>query len=242
MKLQLVSAMVLHRRGYGDTSLLLELFTPAHGRVPVIARGAGAPRSRRRGLLQPFVPLQLAWRGRGEVGTLAVVEADGVPLPLSGHALYAGFYLNELLVRLLPRGEAAPDLFRHYHHALIRLASGEDLEGVLRPFELRLLEALGYAPELARRIDGAPVVVEERYRCDPGSGVTVAGSADPETYSGEVLLALSQGRLPVSPALRREARRLMRRLLAPHLGGKPLKSRELFRTMRADSGASPNLL
>ncbi|HHH13654.1 MAG TPA: DNA repair protein RecO [Thiolapillus brandeum] len=240
MSPELVPTLVLHRRRYGETGLLLELFTLTQGRVPVIARGAASPRSRRRGLLQPFVPLRVAWRGRGEVGTLTTVEADGVPMQLSGRVLYAGLYLNELLTRLLPRGDAAPQLFHHYRQALDDLASGGDLEGALRRFEMRLLEDLGYAPDLGRQVDGTPVVAEGRYRCEPGSGVTIAGDSGPETLSGETLLALAEGRLPASETLRREARQLMRRLLAPHLGERPLKSRELFRTMRAVSRTPGN--
>ena len=240
MRPELVPALVLHRRRYGDTGLLLELFTLTHGRVPMIARGAASPRSRRRGLLQPFVPLQVAWRGRGEVGTLTTVEADGIPLQLSGRVLYAGLYLNELLMRLLPRGDAAPQLFHHYRQALDDLASGEDLEGALRRFEMRLLEELGYAPDLGHQVDGTPVAAEYRYRCEPGSGVTAAGDSGPETFSGETLLALADGRLPASETLRREARQLMRRLLAPHLGERPLKSRELFRTMQTASRTPRN--
>ncbi|HBH36525.1 MAG TPA: DNA repair protein RecO, partial [Gammaproteobacteria bacterium] len=95
------AAFLLHRRPYRDTSLLLECLIAGEGRMPLIARGAA--KGRLKGILQPFQPLMLKWRGRGEVMTLTHAEAAEKPVDLKKKLLYCGFYLNELLMRLLPR-------------------------------------------------------------------------------------------------------------------------------------------
>ncbi len=227
----LLQAFVLHRRDYGNTSLLVEIFAGGRGRFPAIAKGA-----RRRGnpasaLLQPFQPLWLGVAGRGEVRTLTRVEAAGRPLPLAGRALPCGFYLNELLIRLLGRQDPHDALFAFYHSALSGLGNADGgLETSLRQFELRLLEELGYAPGLDRcATSGEPVEAGRRYLVEAGAGPRIAGAhEDRISVSGSTLLALYQGRA-IAPADQREARDLLRRLLEPHLGPKPLKSRELFR-------------
>jgi DNA repair protein RecO (recombination protein O) len=231
---QLQPAYVLHRRDYGDTSLLLEVFSAGGGRLPLVAKGAR--RGRRAGgtqaaLLQPFAPLLLAWTGRGEVRTLTHAEAAGRPLALLGDALYCGFYVNELLLRLLGRDEADQVVFGAYQQALAGLAAGE-LEMPLRRFELSLLEQLGYLPPLDREAEtGAPVRPDLRYVCDPERGPLAAVTADAAAVAGATLLALQAGE-PLSGAGVREARDLLRRLLAPHLGDKPLLSRTLFAARR----------
>ncbi|HIE54182.1 MAG TPA: DNA repair protein RecO, partial [Chromatiaceae bacterium] len=158
---ELIPAYVLHRRLYGDNSLLLEVFTLEEGRIPLIARGAAGGKSRRRGMLQPFVPLLLNWRGRGSVKTLASTETASTAHVLKGRFLYSGFYVNELIMRLLPRNEPIPLLFGHYRATLDRLGQERPLEETLRHFELRLLEELGYAPDLKREASGRPLSPEE---------------------------------------------------------------------------------
>jgi len=141
-------AYVLHQRAYRDTSAIVELFTPEHGRIGVVARGIKRPKSPWRGLLQPFQPLLVSWRGRGELKTLADVEAQGMALQLSSQPLVSGFYLNELLMRLVARFDAQLTLFGCYDASLRALAVVQDdvaLERVLRYFERDLLAALGYA-------------------------------------------------------------------------------------------------
>ncbi len=236
---ELTSAQVLHRRRYGENSLLLELFTLTHGRIPVIARGAASARSRRRALLQPFVPLLVRWRGRGEVGTLTTVEPDGNPPRLQGRALYSAFYVNELLVRLLPRNDALPSLFLRYRKLLGELP-GESMETALRRFELDLLGLLGYGIDLRRTADGVEVSAAGRYRYLQQHGLVVAEEESGDILSGATLLALADGGKTLTPSQQREALHLLRALLAPHLGERPLKSRELFRTMRSASGITEN--
>src|SRR5205807_3793149 len=141
-------AFILHGYPYRETSLLLETFTRAFGRVSMVARGARSPRSPLRGVLLAFQPLALSWFGRGELRTLARAEwVGGQPL-LRGEALMCGFYLNELLLRLLPREDPHDALFLRYQEGLARLASEADSAPALRSFEKALPKALGYAMTL----------------------------------------------------------------------------------------------
>jgi DNA repair protein RecO (recombination protein O) len=226
---RLEQAFVLHRRDYANTSLLLEIFSGPQGRFPAIAKGAKRGRAPTAVLLQPFTPLWLSWSGRGEVRTLARVEAAGAALSLTGKALYCGFYLNELLMRLLGRNDPHEDLFAFYHAALSQLAQATDLDSPLRQFELRLLQDAGYALDLDREWDtGQPLAAGRRYVYEPERGLRAAGESEGgPTVCGETLLALAAGS-PLSRAAAREARGLMRAALAPYLGTRPLKSRELF--------------
>jgi len=225
-------AFVLHRRRYGDSSLLLELFSEAQGRVVAIAKGALSGRGTRAAVLQPFVPLLADWRGRGEVQTLGNVEQAGAVIGLKGRALYCGLYLNELLVRLTQRQDPQLLLFARYGQTLTALAAGEEADPVLRRFELTLLQSLGSAAELAMEADGhTPVRPEQRYRLDPDAGPVPAGMHDRQAVSGETLLRLAAEESLPEP-FRREARQLLRSILAHHLGDRPLKSRELFKTIQ----------
>ncbi len=233
---QLQPAYVLHRRDYGETSLLLEAFTAGHGRLPLVAKGAR--RGRRVGgtqaaLLQPFIPLLLAWTGRGEVRTLTHAEPAGRPVALAGDAMYCGFYVNELLLRLLSRDESDQVLFGAYQQALDGLAAGDGADAPLRRFELVLLGQLGYRPPLDRDAQtGAPVQAQRRYLCDPERGPVLVVSPDAaDAVSGATLLALHRGEALTGGGVR-EARNLLRRLLAPHLGDEPLRSRALFTARR----------
>lgn len=231
----LTPAYVLHRRRYGDTSLLLEFLTLAEGRIPLVAKGAAAMKSRRRGLLQPFVPLLIDWRGRGSLKTLTVTEAAGSPPSLAGHSLYSGFYLNELIMRLVPRNEALPLLFGHYRSTLEGLAQERPLDEVLRGFELQLLHELGYAPDLERDSGGKPIEPGEHYRYRQEAGFEAVPQQSRGAVSGHTLLALAGGQ-PLDAVQRRQAKELLRGILAFYLGDRPLKSRELFRTMAPRQG------
>lgn len=224
---------VLHRRNFGNSSLILDIFSALHGRQAVLAKGA---KQNRRGrpaggeILQPFRPLWLSWSGRGEVKTLVRYEPAGPMIELPGKVLYCGFYLNELLVRLLRRSDPHEALFAFYHSTLTALAAGDHMETVLRYFELRLLQEIGYAVELDREAgSGRPVAPERHYVYEQESGLRVVGAGDGQhTLSGKTLLSLAAGE-PLSKPVARAAKLLTRRLLAPYLGERPLKSRELFR-------------
>jgi DNA repair protein RecO (recombination protein O) len=219
---------ILHRRAYANTSLLLEVFTSEQGRLATLAKGAQRGRSPKAALLQAFQPLWLGWSGRGEVKTLTHVEAAGRPLALSGRQIYCGLYVNELLMRLWPREEEPLGLFVAYQNVLDALTGSEPPDICLRHFELNLLAAMGYGLVLDQVAeDGTPVRAEHYYALVPELGLRRALASGPGAVSGETLQRLARGG-PLEPRHRQEAKKLLRCALAPHLGERPLRSRELF--------------
>ena len=256
-RVQLQPAYLLTARAYRETSALVEVLTPEHGRLGLVARGSRGPRSKLRGLLQPFQPLLLSWSDGGELGTLTGAEAAGPAAGLRGEAVFSGWYLNELVLRLLPRRDPHPALFDGYAQALGAL--GETRDGgefpvtapasnepsgnsppsrvshgaarALRVFELHLLAELGYAVHVPD--DVAP---DAWYGYDPDVGLRVA-EPGPAAYRGASLRALADETLETDEQLR-DARRLLRAALAPHLGERALRTPELLRALRAATGAA----
>lgn len=226
-------AFVLHALPWRETSQLVEMLTRNHGRLPLIAKGARRPRSEMRGVLQPFQPLLISWFGRSEVRTLKAAEwQGGIPL-LSGSALFCGFYLNELLIRLLVRDDPHPDLFDAYQSALVQLAARQNFEPVLRRFEMALLREMGYAPRLDVEADtDSPVEPTATYRVLPELGVVRSDGPAPNTvqFSGKTLLDMAQDSYD-DPQTLTQAKQLMRQLLAHHLGDRDLNSRRIFQEL-----------
>lgn len=228
-------AFVLHQHDYSETSLLLEVFTANHGRIGLIAKGARRASSRLRGVLKPFQALLIGWSGKGELAVLTAAELDGPGYSLEGSALYCGFYMNEILLRLLHRHDPHNSLFGAYQAALQQLRMDTSNEPVLRIFEKNLLRDLGYGLVLDQDIeDRAPIDTQVMYDYildrgpvrlahpelnRPVEGVRVRGAS---------LLALAQESLN-DPVALRDAKALMRAALARHLGDRPLHSRKLFR-------------
>lgn len=233
MRVSLQLAYVLHRRPYLNTSLLLEAFGREHGRIGLVARNAVSPRSRLKGLLQPFAPLLLSWTGVGELATLTAAEEAGRAVSLPPNRVLAGLYVNELLVRLLPRQDPQPGLFDAYEALLAELSAAPGEEPPLRRFEKKLLEELGYGLALDREAaSGAPIVAEEHYRYVLDQGPLVASQTRTGVpISGQGLLALRDGILD-DPAVLREVKHLTRAALAEQLRGRALKTRELYRIKR----------
>ncbi len=229
----LTPAWVLHRRPYRDSSVLVELFTEGHGRLGAVARGVVS-----RGwqpLLEPFTPLLTGWSGRGELKTLTTVDAAGAARTLRGEALACGFYLAELLLRLTRREDPHPDTWYAYGAALEALDAGGG-EAEMRRFEVVLLQEAGYGMQLREDRYGQPIDPGRSYCYRVEQGAEAGGGADADEggvpVCGETLLALSSGELNTEMRLR-EARRLMRVVMHHHLGGRPLRSRELFKSFRA---------
>ena len=233
MRVLLQPAFILHRRPYGNTSLLLEALGREHGRLGLVARGAVSPRSRLKGLLQPFTPLLLSWSGAGDLATLTGAEEAGHPVSLPPNRVLAGLYANELLVRLLPRLDPHPGLFAAYESLLAELATVPGEEPPLRRFEKRLLEDLGYGLTLDREAGGgAPIVAEEQYRYVLDRGPIMASRIEIGVpITGRGLLALRDGILS-DPTVLKEVKRLTRAALAEQLRGRVLKTRELYRVRR----------
>ncbi len=222
------AAFLLHAYPYSETSLILEVFAREHGRLALLARGARRPRSALRGVLFAFQPLELGWFGSGEVKTLAKAEWVGGMGLLKGPGLMLGYYLNELLLKLLPREDAHAVLFDAYAAALAALARGATEAAELRRFEKVFLKELGYGLVLDRDAQGRPVETEARYRYQLERGPvpedeTVAG----QPVSGRTLLALAADDY-ADPRSLAESKQLMRHLLAHQLAGQTLQTRRVF--------------
>jgi DNA repair protein RecO (recombination protein O) len=227
-------AFILHSYPYRETSLLLEVFARAFGRVSMVARAARSPRSPLRGVLLAFQPLALSWFGKGEVRTLARAEWIGGHPRLQGEALLCGFYLNELLLRLLPREDPHDALLGRYREALQQLASPGDSAPALRSFERALLKELGYALALERdSANGSAIDPAKSYRYDPERGPVEAGEVASESVvSGRTLLDMARDDY-TDPVTQQQAKALMRSLLNHRLDYQPLKSRRIFRDLLA---------
>lgn len=226
---------VLHTYPFRETSLVVEVFTRQHGRMALIARGARRPRSALRGQIQPFTPLLLSWFGKSEVRTLHGAEWQGGLAPLAGMPLLCGFYLNELLLKLLARDDPHEALFDYYLATLSELSAIADnsLERVLRRFERHLLSEIGYAATFHEEADTAqPVRQELAYYFVPERGPYSEhdGGGAGIPVSGQTLLDMDQDRFD-SPVTRAEAKQLMRALINHHLGGKPLYTRQMLKDL-----------
>jgi len=222
---------VLHTYPYKETSLIVEAFTRRFGRVALLARGARRPRSALRGVLLSFYPLRLSWSASAELGTLLGAEWAGTARPLAGRGLMCGFYVNELLLRLLPRDDPHEGLFDIYMRALLDLAGPDGHAAALRWFEKRLLAELGYAPLLDRDAASRPIDPERRYRYEPERGPTAVSGAGAHSgelvVSGRTLLDVAQDEYG-RPETRDEARTLMRALIGERLRGQALHTRAIL--------------
>lgn len=223
-------AFVLHGRPYSETSLLLDLFSENYGRIRVLAKGARGKRSSLKGALQPFTPLLVRWGGRGEVKTLRGAEPISLALPLTGISLYCGLYVNELIARVLEQETAFTELFFDYLHCVQALAAGVGSpEPALRRFELAMLGHLGYGVDFLHCAgSGEEVADEMTYTWREEKGFIASLVQGHHSFTGRQLRALYERDFPDGDTLR-AAKRFTRLALKPYLGGKPLKSQELFR-------------
>ncbi|MEY0175231.1 DNA repair protein RecO [Providencia rettgeri] len=223
-------AFVLHSRPYSETSLLLDFFTEGEGKIRLLAKGARRNRSQLRGCLQPFTPLLIRWGGKGEIKTLINADPVSLALPLTGTVLYSGLYLNELTARVLEFGTPYSSLFFDYLSCLQILAASEHTpEFALRRFELALLSYLGYGVDFLHCAgSGEPVSDTMTYRYREEKGFIGSLVVDQLSFTGKQLKALASREFPDADTLK-AAKRFTRLALKPYLGGKPLKSRELFR-------------
>ncbi|MDR1367791.1 MAG: DNA repair protein RecO [Candidatus Accumulibacter sp.] len=220
-------AYVLHSHPYSETSLVVEIFSRDFGRIALLARGARRPRSALRGLLLAFQPLEVAWSGKGEVQTLVKAEWQGGQPLLSGKALLCAYYLNELLLHLLPRADAHEQLYSAYAGTLLRLAD-HPRESDLRVFECALLRELGYGLTLKHDADGFPIDPSEDYAYEIERGPTRAKDRDQAfLVKGKTLIDIGGGDFS-DPRSLAEAKQLMRILIAYHTSGKDFQVRKFF--------------
>ena len=217
---------VLHARPYRETSLLVDCFSESEGRISVVAKGVRQLKSRRTGLLQPFIPLLLSWVGKTDLYTLCQVESGGALRLLSGHELLCGLYINELLMRALHRHDPHPDVYQAYQLLLVSLSDCP--EKALRIFEKKLLWSLGYGFSFDN------IDPDGNYMFDISQGGLVQVNNNPcfnspYSFLGKHILALESESADLNNIdYLKSIKKLMRMALAPLLNNKPLRTRELF--------------
>jgi len=230
---QLEPAWLLHHRPWSDTSRILDLVTREHGRVTLFAHGARRPKSPLRSVLRPFVPLLVSWSGRGDGGTLTGAETAGPAPDIAPAALLSGYYLNELLLKLLAREDRHDAVYDAYGDALAGLAAGAG-SSALRRFERALLDELGYGVDLTREAaSGRPLDAAGYYHFQAGRGVLAVRDAEPgpDCLAGCDLLAVARGDYEL-PAAQRAARGVYGAAIAHCLEGRGLQSRDVMLAMR----------
>jgi DNA repair protein RecO (recombination protein O) len=228
-------AFVLHTYPFKETSLVVELFTREFGRVAAVAKGARRPRSAMRGMLQSFQPLLATWSGKNELRNLHSLDWDKGLLLLQGQSLMCGFYMNELLLRLLPREDAHETLFDYYAQTLRDLSKNssksQDTAITLRRFELKMLQEMGYAVPLEIDEEESPISSEQAYFYVPERGAchprTQSQRQNGVQLSGKTLLDMAQD-VYSDLQTQQQSKQLMRVLLGHYLGDKPLHTRQLL--------------
>ncbi len=242
-------AYILHTQAYQNTSLIIDAFTANFGRLRFVAKGAKRLKSPFAGKLQVFTPLLLSWSGKGDLYTLT--DADFTTSsqllylhgqqPLRGSVLLSCYYLNEILLRFLTLEDPHPELFYYYVDALENLSMKKNIESVLRVFEKRLLQETGYSLVLNCDINtGEPIDALKMYHYILNEGPhsiayesELSERCNPEydgiQVLGKTLLELERGSFSNRQTLK-QAKQLMRAVIALHLGDKPLKTRALFQS------------
>ncbi len=230
MTVELQPAYILHTRPYRDTSMLVDFLTPEFGRITAVARGVRSRKTPKRNLLNPFTRLLISFQGKTDLKLLTHFESEGAHFALTAKHLFSGFYLNELLVRLLPELDAHPEIYSLYEQSLQALTAQQDLEPVLRVFEFQLLQELGYGIDFETDAKSGEVISAHSHYClDPSQGVYCAYADVPLNFQfcGAHINAIAQRDFSL-PEVKQTAKRISRILLKPLLGSKPLMSRELF--------------
>ena len=224
---------VLHTYPFKETSLVVELFSQQFGRIAAVAKGARRPHSAMRGMLQSFQMLSGAWSGKNELKTLHSLDWNAGLALIKGEALMCGFYMNELLLRLLPKEDAHENLFEYYANSLQTLSNGADLATTLRRFELKLLQEMGYAVPLLQDENDMAIEADKTYRYEAEFGacdlkaVNIVMRKNGVHLSGKTMLDMARDNYADS-ATQSQSKQLMRYLIAHYLGDKPLHTRQLL--------------
>lgn len=233
-------AFVLHSYPFRETSLIIEAFTRNYGRVALVARGARRPRSVLRGVLLAFQPLLLSWGGKAELRTLHKAEWQGGLPQLTGRGLLCGFYLNELMLKLLARDDAHERLYETYHATLGALSNGGDHAVTLRGFEQQFLQEAGYALTLDHDVmSGEAIRADCNYHYLLERGPVLAardgggGGDDGKRLelAGQTLLDMARDEY-ASPVTQQQSKALMRMLINHCLGDQTLNTRQLLKDMQ----------
>lgn len=233
MNKRVTEGFVLHRIPYRESSLLVDLFCAGSGLVRGVAKGVRGTKSDRKSLLQPFQCLEITLSGRNELKNIGRVESTFVRYQLANQPMFCAMYMNELLCRALPKDMPADVLYMLYQTTLRDFADlpespeRQQIEALLRNFELELLLDLGFLPDLAYCADDStPIEVDCYYALQAEGGFVPVSSVQRDSFYGRDILAMAEKDWYAESLL--TAKRFMRTALIPVIGDKPLRSRELF--------------
>ena len=230
MKVELTPCYILHRRDYSETSLILEIFSREHGRLSLIAKGAKRKKKYQGINHNLYQKYNMSWVSKYELGTLTDIELDSLSNSLKPELIMTGFYMNEVLLRLLHKHESHPELFDAYDITINRLINDMPEQIVLRYYEKVLLQSLGYGLILEHEVETGETLIAEKdyfYKFDFGPCLASANNDPGINISGKTLLELDAETLSNTDNIN-EAKTLLRTILNQHLGERPLASRELY--------------
>ena len=220
---------LLHQRPHGETSLIVDVFTKKNGKMSIIAKGAKKPKSKFFGYLTPFTKLKITYTGRSELKTLTNIDRDFSESTNSlSKTSYSLLYINELLIRLLPKDAVHEDLFKLYESFLVKIHSGENIELTLRSFELDMLEMLGYGLDFENEIDkNQSIDVNKNYSFIPERGFRESKNSN---FSGKDIINIRMRNL--SEVSKKNLKQITQESIHFCLDGKSLSSREIFRRIK----------
>jgi DNA repair protein RecO (recombination protein O) len=230
MKVELTPCYILHRRDYSESSLILDVFSREHGRINLIAKGAKRNKKQQGVSHNLYQKYLISWVAKSDLGTLTDIEPVSMSNTLKSDLVLTGFYMNEILLRLLHKHESHPELFDSYESSINSLVKNASEHTVLRYYEKTLLQALGYGIILDHEIESGESIDEAEkyyYKLDHGPVLESSKSGLGISVMGKTLLELEGESLSDLDNIN-EAKMLLRVLLDQHLGDKPLASRELY--------------
>jgi DNA repair protein RecO (recombination protein O) len=220
---------LLHHRSYGETSVIADVFSKNNGKMSLIAKGAKKPRSKFFGYLVPFHKLNISYSGRSELKTLTSIDRN-----LSNQAntltktSYSLLYINELLIKLLPKDAQQEDLFNLYEQFLKKVNNDSNLELTLRHFELDLLDMLGYGFDYDSEIDNQkPIEINSSYSFVSERGFRKSNNSN---FLGKDILSLKNRNLEEVPL--KHLKEITTKAINSCLDGRDLTSRKIFRTIK----------
>ena len=220
---------LLHHRPHGETSLIVDVFTKKNGKMSFIAKGAKKPKSKFFGYLTPFTKLRITYTGRSELKTLTNIDRDFSESTNSlSKTSYSLLYINELLIRLLPKDAVHEDLFLLYESFLLKIHSRKNIELTLRSFELDMLEMLGYGLDFENEIDkNQSIDINKNYSFIPERGFRESKNSN---FSGKDIINIRMRNL--SEVSKKHLKHITQESIHFCLDGKNLSSREIFRRIK----------
>ena len=223
------NCFLLHQRSYGETSIIADVFTQKSGKISFIAKGAKKPKSKFFGYLVPFQKLKITYSGRSELKTLTSIDRD---LASNSNTFskvsYSLLYINELLMKLLPKDAKHEELFVLYDEFLKKIKKNKNLEISLRHFELDLLDMLGYGFDYDSEIDSnEPIEAELSYVFVSERGFRKSNSS---SFKGKDILSIKKRKLEDVPL--KYLKEITTKAIGICLEGKDLTSRKIFKSIK----------